>query len=417
MSTTVAADGLLCCDVAIAGGGLVGLSLAVALGELPLSVVVIEPIPASAALQPSFDARMTALAPGSRRVLEALGVWAGVAGQVTPIRSICISDAGSGGFARLAAAEQGLEVLGYTVENAVLGQALRARAAKLPRLRQLAAAATGLQAGTDRRQVTTSGGMIVAARLVIAADGADSALRPALGIETRVRDYGQQAIVVNVATGRFHAQVAHERFTPAGPIAALPATGGRVTFVWTLPQAEALRVLALDDAGFLAALQRAFGFRLGRLLQAGRRVAWPLALTEAVRTSAPRALLLGNAAQSLHPAAAQGFNLALRDVAALAEVLADELAEHGPGADPGAPRAAARYVAWREADRRGAIRFTDSLVDLFGSGRPLLRAARGAGLLLFDLVTPLKREFGRRVMGLAGTQPRLLRGLPLRAAR
>jgi len=410
-------DGMLSCDVAIAGGGLVGLALAVALGELPLSVIVIEPVPATASVQPSFDARMTALAPGSRRVLEGLGVWPGVAAQATPIRSIGISDAASGGFARLTAAEQGLELLGHTVENAALGQALRARAAELPRWRQLPAAATGLQAGVDHWQVATSAGVTVAARLVIAADGADSALRPALGIGTRVRDYGQMAIVVNVATGRFHAHVAHERFTPAGPIAALPATGGRVTFVWTLPLVEAHRVLALGDDAFLAELQRAFGFRLGRLRQAGRRAAWPLALTEALRISAPRALLLGNAAQSLHPAAAQGFNLALRDVAALAEVLADELAEHGAVADPGAPRVAARYVTWRAADRRGAIRFTDSIVDLFGSDRPLLRAARGAGLLLFDLAVPLKREFGRRVMGLAGTQPRLLRGLPLRAAR
>ena len=414
---TADADGMIRCDVAIAGGGPVGLSLALALGELPLSVVMVEPAPPEARQQPGFDARTTALAPASRRVLEAIGAWAGMAADVTPIRSIHVSDAGTGGFARLEAVEQGLDVLGYTVGNMALGRALRARAGGVARLRLLAAAATGLQVAPGGLRVGTSAGTTVAARLVVAADGAGSTMRSALGIAASVRDYAQQAIIVNVETGRFHAHVAHERFTPAGPIAALPIASGRVAIVWTLPDREARRVLAVDDAAFLAELQQAFGFRLGRFLRAGRREAWPLALTESEATAAGRALLVGNAAQSLHPAAAQGFNLALRDVATLAEVLADEIAEHGPAADPGADRVLQRYVAWRQADRRLAIRFTDTLVDLFGSRRPLLRAARGAGLLLFDLAGPVKREFGRRLMGLAGRQPRLVRGLALSSVR
>ena len=409
--------GVLRCDVAIAGGGLVGLSLALALGELPLSVVVVEPLPPARQYPPDLDARTTALAPGSRRVLEAIGAWRGLAAEATPIHSIHVSDAGTGGFARLEAAEQGLDVLGYTIGNAALGRALRARAAELAQLRLHAAAATGLQSAPGGLYLATSTGMTVEARLVVAADGAGSLLRSALGIAASVRDYGQQAIVANVETGRGHAHVAHERFTRAGPIAALPVVAGRVAIVWTLPEREACRVLALDDAAFLAELQRAFGFRLGRFLRAGRREAWPLSLTESAVTASARALLVGNAAQSLHPAAAQGFNQAQRAVATRAEVLAPEIAEQGPAADPGAAHVLRRYVEWRAADRRIAIRFTDTLVDLFGSQRRLLRTARSAGLLLFDLAGPVKREFGRRIMGLAGRQPRLVRGLPLVAVR
>jgi 2-octaprenyl-6-methoxyphenol hydroxylase len=409
--------GLLRCDIAIAGGGFVGLSLALALGELPLSVVVVEPLPPARQYPPDLDARTTALAPGSRRVLEAIGAWRGIAAEATPIHSIHVSDAGTGGFARLEAAEQGLEVLGYTIGNAALGRALRERAAELPRLQLHAAAATGVQSAPGGLRLATSTGLMVEARLVVAADGAGSVLRSALGIAARVREYGQQAIIANLETGRGHAHVAHERFTRAGPIAALPVAAGRVAIVWTLPEREACRVLALDEAAFLVELQRAFGFRLGRFVRAGRREAWPLALTESVVTAADRALLVGNAAQGLHPAAAQGFNLALRDVATLAEILADEIAAQGPAADPGAGHVLQRYVEWREADRRLAIRFTDTLVDLFGSERGLLRVARGAGLLAFDLAGPVKREFGRRLMGLAGRQPRLVRGLPLVADR
>lgn len=199
---------------------------------------------------------------------------------------------------------------------------------------------------------------------------------------------------------------------PGGAIAVLPIADGRSTVVWSLAPHEARRVLALADDEFLAELQRAFGRRLGRFTRVGRRQTHPLALTTAERVTAPRAAVLGNAAQSLHPVAGQGFNLALRDVAMLAELLAT-----AGGGDPGSAELLERYANWRAPDRRAVIRFTDSLVRGFGLPHAPLRALRGGGLLLFDLLRPVKREFARRTMGLAGRQPRLVRGLPLQPPR
>jgi 2-octaprenyl-6-methoxyphenol hydroxylase len=394
------------CDVAIAGGGMVGLSLAAALAELPLEVAVIEPVAPEADEQPSFDSRTTALSSGSRRVLEGIGAWPAIAAQATPIRRIHVSERGVFGTATLTAEEQGLAALGFTVENRLLGQALRSRVAAAPRVAMLHARVTGLEPGVESVRLTTENGDAFEARLVVAADGAQSAVRAALDIEAAVADYRQHAVIAHVDTTRFHEYAAFERFTPSGPLAVLPIVEGRSAVVWTLAPEAARRVLALDDASFLAELQNAFGLRLGRFTRVGRRQSYPLALTEARRLTAPRAAVLGNAAQSLHPVAGQGFNLALRDLAMLAELVAE-------GGDPGASALLDRYAQWRAPDREAVIRFTDSLVRGFGLPLGPLRHARGQGLALFDLLRPLKREFARRTMGLAGRQPRLVRGLPL----
>jgi 2-octaprenyl-6-methoxyphenol hydroxylase len=395
------------CDVAIAGGGMVGLSLAAALAGLPLDVVVVEPVAPGADEQPSFDARTTALSGGSRRVLEGIGAWAAVAAGATAIRRIHVSERGAFGTTILTAEEQGVESLGYTVENRLLGRSLRARVAALPRTSVRNARATAVTAGADAIRIETGGGEALEARLVVAADGAQSAVRAALGIGAGVSDYGQEAVIAHVDTARFHDHTAYERFTPEGPLAVLPIGEGRSAIVWTLAPDAARRALALDDRTFLAELQSAFGLRLGRFTRVGARQAYPLSLTQAQRLTAPRAVILGNAAQSLHPVAGQGFNLALRDVALLAELIADA------GGDPGNPALLERYAAERSPDRWAVIRFTDSLVRGFGLPLAALRHARGHGLLLFDLLTPLKHEFARRTMGLAGRQPRLVRGLPL----
>lgn len=401
------------CDVAIAGGGMVGLSLAAALAELPLDVVVIEPVLPAADQQPSFDSRTTALSGGSRRMLEGIGVWAAVAAQATPIRCIHVSERGAFGTARLTAAEQGVAALGYTIENRLLGQALRERAAGIARLTLLNARVRELQPGDQAVRLATDAGDAISARLVVAADGAQSAVRAALGIDASVSDYGQHAVIAHVDTGRFHDYTAFERFTPGGPIAVLPIAEGRSAVVWTLAPDAARRALALDDAGFIAELQQTFGLRLGRFTRVGRRQSYPLSLTRSELLTAPRAVILGNAAQGLHPVAGQGFNLGLRDVAALAELLADEIAAHGPDADPGAARMLERYAEWRRPDRQAVIRFTDLLVRGFGMPLGSLRRLRSAGLLAFDLMRPVKHEFARRTMGLAGRQPRLIRGLRL----
>lgn len=396
------------CDVAIAGGGMVGMSLAAALAQLPLDVVVIEPVAADSEAQPSFDSRTTALSSGSRRVLEAIGAWSAIAGQATPIRRIHVSERGVFGTATLTADEQGVPSLGYTIENRLLGKALRERVAAFPRLRVCNARVVELEPGKDVIRLRTDAGETHEARLVVAADGAQSAVRTALGIGASVSDYGQHAIIAHVDTTRFHDYTAYERFTPDGPLAVLPIAEGRSAVVWTLAPEAARRVLALDDPAFLAELQGAFGLRLGRFTHVGRRQSYPLALTRAERLTAPRAAILGNAAQALHPVAGQGFNLALRDVAMIAELIAG--ADDG---DPGAAPLLERYAAWRGPDRNAVIRFTDALVRGFGLPFAPLRLARGGGLLAFDLLRPVKHEFARRTMGLAGRQPRLVRGLPL----
>jgi 2-octaprenyl-6-methoxyphenol hydroxylase len=396
--------------VAIAGGGMVGLSLAAALADLALEVTVVEPVGAESDEQPSFDARTTALASGSRRVLEAVGVWPGLAARATPIRRIHVSERGAFGTATLEAGEQGLAALGYTIENRLLGQALRERVARAPRVRLCPGRVTGLESGADAMRLTTDTGAAIGARLLVAADGAQSSVRSALGIGARVADYGQHAIIAHVDTTKFHEYTAYERFTATGPLAVLPIAEGRSAVVWTLAPEAARRALALDDGAFLAELQQAFGLRLGRFTRVGRRQAYPLSLTQAERLTAPRAVVLGNAAQSLHPVAGQGFNLALRDVAMLAELVAE-------GGDPGTPALLARYAEWRAPDREAVVRFTDALVRGFGVPLAMLGRARGQGLALFDLLRPVKREFARRTMGLAGRQPRLVRGLPLSGAR
>jgi 2-octaprenyl-6-methoxyphenol hydroxylase len=397
----------LVCDVAIAGGGMVGLSLAAALAELPLDVAVVEPVAASAEEQPSFDARTTALSNGSRRVLEGIGAWAAAAAGATPIRRIHVSERGAFGTAVLSAEEQGVPSLGFTVENRVLGQSLRARVGACPRIRICPARVTGVRTLAAAVRLDTDAGDVCEARLLVAADGANSAVRAALGLGASVSDYGQLAVVAHVDTARFHEYTAYERFAPEGPIAVLPIRDGRCGVVWTLAPAQAQQVLALDDAAFLSALQASFGLRLGRFTRVGRRQAYPLALTRAASLTAPRAVIVGNAAQSLHPVAGQGFNLALRDVAHLAELLAD-----AGGSDPGDPGLLARYAQERAPDREAVIRFTDALVRGFGVPGGTIRRARGQGLLLFDLLRPMKHEFARRTMGLAGRQPRLVRGLP-----
>jgi 2-octaprenyl-6-methoxyphenol hydroxylase len=396
------------CDVAIAGGGMVGLSLAAALAELPLEVAVIEPVAPDADAQPSFDSRTTALSNGSRRVLEGIGAWAAVAAGATPIRRIHVSERGSFGTAILTAEEQGVASLGHTVENRLLGQSLRARVGSVARIRLRHASVAAVAPGADAVRLETDRGEMIEARLLVAADGAQSAVRARVGIGAVVSDYAQHAVIAHVDTTRFHDHTAYERFTSEGPIAVLPIGEGRSAVVWTLAPDAARRALAIDDAMFLSELQAAFGFRLGRFTRVGRRQSYPLALTRAERLTAPRAVILGNAAQSLHPVAGQGFNLALRDVALLAELLAD-----ASGADPGDPALLGRYAEERAPDREAVIRFTDALVRGFGLPLGPARRARGRGLALFDLLQPVKHEFARRTMGLAGRQPRLVRGLPL----
>jgi 2-octaprenyl-6-methoxyphenol hydroxylase len=216
------------------------------------------------------------------------------------------------------------------------------------------------------------------------------------------------AVVANVAADTPHGGIAYERFTPTGPLAVLPLADGTLSVIWACRRDDAPRVLALDDAAWLGELQSRFGWRAGRFVRAGRRASYPLQLTRAASPVATRTVLIGNAAQALHPVAGQGFNLGLRDAAMLAEVVA------GGSGDVGAPALLERFAAWRARDRRGVTRFTDGLVKLFGDSRPGIGLLRNLGLLAFDLTPPAKAALARVSLGFGGPVPRLARGLPVR---
>jgi 2-octaprenyl-6-methoxyphenol hydroxylase len=402
-------------DIAIVGGGMVGASLALALAPLKISIALIEAIPQASAAQPSFDERTTALSNGSRRILETLGVWPALAGAATPIARIHVSDQGHFGFARIDAAEQGLQALGFVLPNRALGAALWERLAGCANVRtwcpakvvQVAAHPQAVEMRLDAGDLSPR----VEARLAVAADGAGSALRAQFGLHAEQRDYEQTAVITTVLPQRFHEHVAFERFTPSGPLALLPLKDGRCTLVLTLNSDGAARALAMSDAEFLAEVQRRFGFRLGRFLQVGKRAAYPLSITRAGRLSAGRCVLVGNAAQSLHPVAGMGFNLGLRDVASLAELIAERAVR---GAfDPGGEEVLAEYAAWRAADRRGVIAFTDGLVRVFSSPLAGLGVLRSLALLAFDLLPPAKAALSRLSTGASVRIPKLARGVAL----
>lgn len=402
-------------DIAIVGGGMVGASLALALRGTRLKVLLIEGVSHDSAAQPSFDERTTALGNGSRQIFDSLGCWAAMAPDASAIRSIHVSDAGRFGVARLDSREQGVPAFGYVVPNRVIGRALWQELRKATNI-ELAVPAelTGATLRPDGVEIEVSRGgekEAVHAELAVAADGAGSLLRAQSGIDADIEDYGQVAIVVNTHTDRPNKGEAFERFTASGPLAVLPTAGGGYTVVWAVRPQRAKELLALDDAAFAAELMSAFGWRAGRFTKIGRRSPYPLALSRATETVSGRVVLVGNAAQALHPVAGQGFNLGLRDAATLAEMLA--LAARQDGFGEGLDELLARFAAWREEDRKGVTRFTDGLVKLFGSDAPGLGVVRNFGLLLFDMSPTAKRALSRVSWGFAGRMPRLARGLPL----
>lgn len=399
-------------DVAIVGGGLVGASLALGLSGTGVRVLLIESVAPDSAAQPSFDERTTALGNASRRIFQGLGAWDEIAREAAAIRTIHVSDAGRFGFARLKAADHGIDAFGYVVPNRVIGTALWRRLSDTGGVEvRVPASIEDLEITTERayfKVVTSTGGReVTSARLLVAADGAHSAVRTAAGIEAGVEDYDQVAIAAAVVADRPHDGTAFERFTPTGPVAVLPLRGGGYGTIWSCAPQRATEVLALEDDAYLAELQSRFGWRAGKFLRIGRRASYPLKLTRAAETVARRTVLIGNAAQALHPIAGQGFNLGLRDAALLAQLIADA------AGDVGSAELLRKFSDWRAADRGGVVRFTDGLVRLFGSRIPGVGVLRNLGLLAFDLTPPAKRALARVSLGFGGPTPRLARGLPL----
>jgi len=421
------------CDVAIVGGGMVGASLALALAATPLSVVMIEAAPPEPALPlsggegaggggtggggtgegaapPSFDDRTTALGNGARRIFQTLGVWEQIVTQAAPIHEIHVSDAGRFGFARLVAAEHGLTAFGYTVANRHLGQVLWGALRTRARLQLIAPARVrGAQLSEAQAllRIDRAGAQpeTLQARLVVAADGAHSLVKQAAAIASSSSDYRQVAVVGVVRTDSPAAGLAFERFTDSGPVALLPRLDRSYGLIWILPPEAAAEHLSCGPEEFCRRLQQRFGWRAGRILSVGPRASYPLSLVYAGASAGTRVALIGNAAQALHPIAAQGFNLGLRDAAVLAELI-------GSADDPGASSVLERYAQRRAADRRGMIGFTDQLVRIFGGRNALIGAARDLALLLFDLSPPAKQALSRLSWGF-GALPRLSRGLPL----
>ena len=413
-------------DVLIAGGGLVGATAALALAQAGLETVVVDAVDPGTATAPAFDGRVSAIAFASCRMLEALDLWPALADQAQPINDILVSDGrlgsasvrgGAGpGFLHFDHREIGTEPLGHLIENRHLRLALFAGLADEPRVRLLAP--ERVERLEPRGTGTTAhlaGGGRVSARLALAADGRASPLREAAGIRTMGWSYGQTGIVSTVAHERPHEGVAHEYFLPGGPFAILPMTGNRASLVWTERDRDAQALLALEEQAFADELTKRFGPHLGAVAPAGLRWSYPLSLHLALRYTAPRLALLGDAAHGIHPIAGQGLNLGLRDVAALAETLADAARL---GLDIGAETVLEGYARWRRFDNVSLAAATDVLNRLFSNDVAPLRAARGLGLAAVNRIPPLRRLFMRHaggVVALGGEAklPRLLRGEPV----
>ncbi|MEZ5535662.1 MAG: 2-octaprenyl-6-methoxyphenyl hydroxylase [Thiolinea sp.] len=406
-------------DVLIAGGGMVGASMAVALRPLGLKVGMIDAFAfAQNQTQPGYDDRSVALSHGSSLIYQGMGLWSALRPQIEAIAHIHVSDRGHFGATRLSATEQNVPALGYVVESRVLGGELYQALADsdtqvLAPARVVSIDQSAEQAkGVIRLTVEQDGeSAVLATRLLIVADGSASGLREKLGIGVKQRDYGQSALIANVTTAEPHRNVAYERFTPSGPLALLPMTEGRYSLVWTHRSADVAATMALDEAQFLEKLQQAFGYRQGRFIKAGQRTAYPLSLIKSTREVAGRAVIIGNTSHTLHPVAGQGLNLALRDIAVLADLIAEAAQQQ---ADPGAAELLQEYEQQRQPDYDSVVNYTDGLVRVFSNDFAPLGHARAGGLLLVDRVKPLRGLLARQSMGLRFRQSRLARGLGVR---
>jgi 2-octaprenyl-6-methoxyphenol hydroxylase len=390
-------------DTIVVGGGLVGASLAIALAPSGKKVALIEAA-APPKSQPSWDEREIALNVVSQRIYAGLGVWERLAPEASPITATHISERGRFGVARFTAEEAGEEALGWNVPVRALGAALWDKLRDLPNVTVLCPEKVkGIEIEPEAvRVIPSEAREPLLAKLVVACDGAQSAIRAALNIGAQERDYQQVAIVTAVRPERSPKGAAYERFLPGGPIALIPKAKHRCGLIWTVPAEAAPTMLNWSDEEFLAELQEAFGMRLGRFLEVGRRNGHPLTRVLSDALTAPRVIFAGNAAQTLHPIAAQGFNLGLRDVATVAELA-------GAAADPGAPEVLAEYTRRRASERDAVSGFTDRLVRIFSNTIPGLAETRHWGLLALDLLPPVKRAVLRQNLGFAGGTPAVAR--------
>lgn len=412
-------------DLAIVGGGMVGASLALSLAGTGLRIALVEAVDRQAGSQPSYDDRTLVLNQRSCRWLQDVGLWPQVADAASAIQRIHVSARGRFGQTHLRAERHGLSEFGYVLQARRLGQAFLPALAALPNLSQFCPARlvdSSLQSGrvtsgADATELgspawrelvldTPQGQQRLRARLVVGADGADSMLRQLLALPANHYDYQQTAVISNVSADRDHAQCAYERLTDTGPLALLPHGPGRMGLVWTVATEQAADLLALSDQEFLSCLQQRFGRRLGQFRRVGQRIAYPLRLVHVAQPIAPRALLIGNAAHTIHPISAQGFNLGLRDAIALAAQIRQGLALQKTatalvegGFDPGEAAFLRHYQAQRDADQLGTIRYTDGLVRLYRNPTLFGQWLGGAALLAHHLLPPLQQRLVRQALG------------------
>lgn len=383
-------------DILIIGGGLTGATLMLALRNLGYSTLLIEAKPFSDKVNPDFDARSIALSPASRRILSMLGVWDVLKAYATPINMIHVSDQYRFGASRLQGDAH--NPLGYVVEMQYINRALHQLLAK----DHLMAPATlkELDLTSNLATVSTESGDIhIEAQLIVAADGAESSVRKLCALPMKSKSYGQHAVIANIGLIKPHEHRAFERFTVHGPLALLPMQDNRMSLVWAMTPEQAGKLMALNDGDFLKELQQAFGYRLGRFAKAGNRFSYPLKQVLMPQQAQWPVVFVGNAAHTLHPVAGQGFNLGIRDVATLAQCIA----EYGLNSDM-----LDEYLKLRRHDQQIITGFTDGLIQLFTSRLPGVGLIRDIGLIALDNFPPLKNLLARYARGFGGFTPDLV---------
>ncbi|MCE9522184.1 MAG: FAD-dependent monooxygenase [Alphaproteobacteria bacterium] len=400
-------------DVVIAGGGMVGLTLGLALARAGLETIVVDGFDPGLVLDAKFDGRVSSFAPASRRVLMALGLWPHVEDVAQPVLDIIVGDGSVKGGASAALLhfdhrEMGDQPLAHMIENRHFRMALQRELGQAPLLTLIAPQrVTAATLGRSSMEVVLGDGQRLGAGLCIAADGRESPLREAMGIKTTGWAYAQTGIVATIAHERPHEGVAHELFLPSGPFAILPMTGHRSSIVWTERSDQAPAFVGLNDEDFAREVRQRFGDQWGAIKVEGPRWFYPLSMQLAHSYIAPRFALAGDAGHSVHPIAGQGLNLGLRDAAALAEVVIDA---KRLGLDIGSEAVLARYQAWRRFDNALFTASMDALNRLFSNDIVPLAMVRRLGLDVVDAIVPLKRFFMRQAGGEGGEVPRLMRG-------
>lgn len=420
-------------DLIIIGGGLAGASLACALKNVatdtPLKIAVVEAFELNTDSQPSYDDRTVALSYGSRCIFDSMGLWSSLEPYAEAINTIHISDRGHFGVTRLSKEQEGVEALGYVLENRAIGQQLYAAMSdgqsdssndvtndnsRVSSIRLFCPARLiKLQQGEKQVSVEiliNHKQQVLHGKLLVAADGNNSQVMQLLAIGSSRQSYDQVALITNVTPGKKHNNVAYERFTDTGPLAFLPMQQNRCSVVWTLSPKQADYLYALDEVDFLAQLQQRFGYRLGQFKKVGTRHIYPLFLQCATQMVHGRVAIIGNAAHSVHPVAGQGFNLALRDIALLSELIVETRQTSN---DIGQQAMLQEYARLREQDVKRVYRFTDTLVKTFSNAIRPLAHLRSLSLLLVDIIPDIKHQLARQSMGLNGRLTRLNRGLRL----